>query len=100
MPYATPSNCQRPESSRRPRLSLLAILINTQPIGPTTNLRFVPVTRCSALILRRSDTGGRLDASPVGVASAVTSNAPISFDYAMGTISGTQENILISLHNA
>ena len=72
------SKCQCYESGRRPRLSLLGVLIHTQPAGPATELRCVPVTRHGAFIRRRGDGGGRLDAFAVGIASAVTSNLPVS----------------------
>ena len=72
------SKCQCYESGRRPRLSLFGVLIHTQPAGPATDLRCVPVTRHGATVRRRGDGGGRLDAFAVGVASAVTSDLPVS----------------------
>ena len=83
MPSATTFKCQHHPSSRRPRLRLLAVLIYTQPIDPTTDLRFVPVTRRRALVLRRGYAGSRLDAFTVGVAAAVTSNSAVSFDHSI-----------------
>ena len=71
------SECQCYESGRRPRLSLLGVLIHTQPAGPATDLRRVAVTGHGAVIRPRGDGGGRPDAFAVGVASAVTSDLPV-----------------------